>query len=212
MSHVMTEDEDEPHRPCPYCKSTDDCPHLLLVVDLTFEEALSGELQEAFCERLEPMSEEEADDSGDDGKARFKALLEEVERAADWIHEEEFDSGPGYGSTNRSYYCSTPERLQGAFDAFVAANQQGAANPQGLGDPGPSHPPAPWQASCAIAVATAKLRGLSVDDVVDLLLREPGARQVLDQRPAVVTVKFEDGSGVEIRSGGLALLAPRGRA
>ena len=93
----------------------------------------------------------------------------------------------------------------------MAVDQQGAVNPHGLGDPGPGHPPGEWQASRAIAVATAKLRGLSVDDVVDLLLREPGARQVLDKRPAVVTVKFEDGSGVEIRSGGLALLAPGSR-
>ena len=79
----MTEEEDEGQVLCPYCGIPDGCQHLLLVVDLTFHEAMGGELNDAFCERLAPSSEDEDDDSGDEYQERFAALMEEVERTAD---------------------------------------------------------------------------------------------------------------------------------
>ena len=77
-------------------------------------------------------------------------------------------------------------------------------------EPLPVEPEPECQASRAIAVAMARVKAesLSLDDVVELLVSEPGAVHAVDERPAAVIVKFEDGSGVGVHSRGLDLLAP----
>jgi len=48
----------------------------------------------------------------------------------------------------------------------------------------------------------------SLDDVVEVVLQQPGAVRVIDQCPAVVIVVFSDGSGVGVNQNGLDLLEP----
>ena len=67
-------------------------------------------------------------------------------------------------------------------------------------------------AKCAIEFAmqwVARKGGkCSLDDVVQLLLKQSGADDVIDERPLTVIVTFNDGSGVGVTQDGLDLLQP----
>ena len=119
----MTEARDEEGVVCPYCVSSDNCPHLLLMVDLTFHASSGGALFEAFRARWSLNFEEEGYDEDFDERGRFMELLDEVDSAADWDTDYEQEGGPGMSSTYRLFYCSTPERVQSAVEAFARAHR-----------------------------------------------------------------------------------------
>ncbi|SEN95319.1 hypothetical protein SAMN05216404_10916 [Nitrosospira multiformis] len=62
---------------CSYCASSDECAHVLLIVDRTFRTAEGGVLIDAFNERWSKLCE----DGGDDFEERepFENLLDEVD-------------------------------------------------------------------------------------------------------------------------------------
>jgi len=49
----------------------------------------------------------------------------------------------------------------------------------------------------------------SLDDIVQLLYKQPGAIDLVDERPIVMIVTFADGSGVGVNREGLDLLQPK---
>jgi hypothetical protein len=70
----------------------------------------------------------------------------------------------------------------------------------------------PGDRQAAMAMAAVGRRRLehdmSLDDIVEYLMSRPGSARVVDQRPAVVIVAFEDGSGVAVHAKGMDLLEP----
>ena len=126
---------------CPFCPpGTDDdpggdCPHLLLALDETFREPVSGALFEAFRERwssacsLEELWDDEEDNGDDTRPARdrgvllsrprrpfdesleFAALQDELDRLSDdrcWLDDE---GGPGQSSSLECFHTRDPSRV-----------------------------------------------------------------------------------------------------
>ena len=60
-----------------------------------------------------------------------------------------------------------------------------------------------------VAMEEALARKLSLDQIVEFLSDQPGVTEVIDQRPIVMIVKFDDGSGIGVNGKGLDLLQPR---
>jgi len=84
----LVEDEDESDEgsdeddgaTCPFCDTTEECDHLLLMVDKTFAEAQGGVLREAFNDRWFNRGEQARDaEEGD----FFQKRLDEVDSLAD---------------------------------------------------------------------------------------------------------------------------------
>lgn len=113
----MDEDEDtdyeENDQSCPFCGSTDECEHLLLVVDRTFQTAEGGTLWEQFNERWAVISEKV-----DGDYIAFGELLDEVDSLADASIEYVIEGGPGMTSAYSAYYCSKKEGIASALRLF----------------------------------------------------------------------------------------------
>lgn len=71
----MAENEDAS---CPFCQATENCDHLLLVVDITFRTAGGGLLFEAFDSKWSDLSTDQSDNEDFDESGVFEELLEEV--------------------------------------------------------------------------------------------------------------------------------------
>jgi hypothetical protein len=78
--------------PCPYCASTDDCPHLLLLVDKAFRASVGGSLMDAFNVHWFEISAAFGDDF--DERALFDRLLDQVRGLADDFKEYNVHGGP----------------------------------------------------------------------------------------------------------------------
>jgi hypothetical protein len=59
-----------------------------------------------------------------------------------------------------------------------------------------------------LAMEETIARKLSLDQIVEFLSEQPGVTEVIDQRPIVMVVKFDDGSGIGVNQQGLDLLEP----
>lgn len=99
---------------CPYCKSEFECEHVLLKVDLTFNETC-GPLSDSFEKLWGTIYEE--NNAGEDEDECFNydetyaSLLEEVpEYGLYW----DFEGGPGLSSSNISYYCDSAKAVKDA--------------------------------------------------------------------------------------------------
>jgi hypothetical protein len=57
-----------------------------------------------------------------------------------------------------------------------------------------------------VVMSRSKTEHLSLDEIVQLVAVQPGEAQIIEERPHVVMVGFEDGSGVGVNSEGLDLL------
>lgn len=110
-------DEDE-DASCPFCQATENCDHLLLVVDLTFRNAGGGLLFEAFDTKWSNLSDAQSEDEDFDESGLFEELLEEVETLADAQVESSQSSSPGMSSAYVSFFCSTRTRTQTALKKF----------------------------------------------------------------------------------------------
>lgn len=103
---------------CPFCESKGECPHLLLVVDRTFQAAEGGSLMEAFDERLSAwISKHEDAEHSDEGDG-FDDLVDEVSSLADADIYAVTDSAPGMSSTYSVYYASSEENANLALQAL----------------------------------------------------------------------------------------------
>jgi hypothetical protein len=110
-------DEDDGEVHCPFCDTTDDCGHLLLMVDRTFRHAEGGLLYEAFNARWADIMEK-ADDPDFDEREPFDELLEEVDSLSDSELTSSPDSAPGMSSTYSFYYCSSKKKALAAAKRF----------------------------------------------------------------------------------------------
>ena len=108
-------DEDDTEPACPYCGSTDDCRHLLLVVDQTFRHAEGGLLMEEFNRRWSDTMQASPD--GDESEP-FDALVEEVDVLANATARSASDSVPGMSSAYGIYYVSSVAKGKAALKAF----------------------------------------------------------------------------------------------
>jgi len=109
---------------CPYCFSVDDCPHLLLFVDITFRHAEGGVLWKVFNEawsRIEDANGERADFDEDQA---FRELLEEVDSLSAFSTEFEHDGGPGGCSGYQVYYAAYPQRANATLQQFTKTARQ----------------------------------------------------------------------------------------
>lgn len=103
--------------PCPYCASTGACPHLLLLVDKTFRQAIGGSLMRAFNARWSAICEAGGDDF--DEREPFDELLDEVHGLADDANEYEVDGGPGSFSEYVTYFSASEASASDALQRFT---------------------------------------------------------------------------------------------
>ena len=111
--------EDEEEIRCPFCDTTDNCDHLLLLVDETFRQAEGGLLYEAFNKRWAKIVRE-ADDPDFDEREPFDELLEEVNSLSDSELSASTDSAPGMSSNYSYFFCSSKIKTLAALKKFTA--------------------------------------------------------------------------------------------
>lgn len=104
---------------CPYCHTTRDCEHLLLLVDTADREAKGGALSGAFNSRLNRLIEEGEDDPKFDEGDVFQDLLADVESLSDEQIESDFEGGPGASTDYVFYFCSSKRRTDEAVKSFA---------------------------------------------------------------------------------------------
>jgi hypothetical protein len=105
---------------CPYCHTSENCGHLLLMVDRTFRNAEGGLLWEAFNKRWADIMEK-ADDQDFEERAPFDELLEEVDSLSDSELTSSPDSVPGMSCAYSFYFCSSKKKALAAVKRFVSA-------------------------------------------------------------------------------------------
>jgi hypothetical protein len=103
---------------CPFCDTTDNCDHLLLLVDETFRQAEGGMLYEAFNAKWAKIVTE-ADDPDFDEREPFDDLLDEVDSLADSQLTASPDSVPGMSSNYSYFYCSSKAKTMAALKKFT---------------------------------------------------------------------------------------------
>ncbi len=104
---------------CPYCHTTQDCEHLLLLVDTGDRWAKGGALGETFNARLNRLLEEGEDDPNFSEQEVFDDLLADVESLADEQFESDFEGGPGMSTDYAFYFCSSKRRTDEAVKSFA---------------------------------------------------------------------------------------------
>lgn len=102
---------------CPYCNSEDSCEHLLLQVDLTFRDAVGGELYKVFREKWFSILDANEDINNFDEREAFERLLEDVACLADAERCWEFEGGPGQSCNYQAFFCN------GEKSRAIAINQ-----------------------------------------------------------------------------------------
>ena len=125
MTPLVTEtpedEDDNGSQGCPYCHSSDDCPHLLLFVDVDNHDAQGGLLFEAFNEVWRSFCSQHDDDL--ERNPPFRDLLEEVDSIASAAPPEfETDQGPGTCFGYRAFYLDSPRERKAAIKKFRAAS------------------------------------------------------------------------------------------
>jgi hypothetical protein len=113
----MNNDDDLNGGPqCPYCKSSNDCEHLLLMVDRTFRKAEGGLLMDAFNERWSELVEG-AGKKWNESDA-FDRLLDKVDSLADFDRDLDDEGGPGMSSSYIIFYVKTEGKADHALENF----------------------------------------------------------------------------------------------
>jgi hypothetical protein len=110
-------DDDGGAEEYPFCSSTDECDHVLLVVDRTFRAAEGGVLMEAFNDRWSRLCEEGGDDF--DEREPFDSLGEEVDSYADSSADYDIEGGPGMSSSYSIFYVQSVDKADAAVARFV---------------------------------------------------------------------------------------------
>jgi hypothetical protein len=116
----LDEDEDNEEVLCPYCHTSENCDHLLLMVDRTFRHAEGGLLYKAFNSRWADIMEK-ADDPDFEEREPFDELLDEVDSLSDAELTSSPDSAPGMSATFSFYFCSSKKKAMAAAKKFSKA-------------------------------------------------------------------------------------------
>ena len=103
---------------CPHCVSTDDCPHVLMLVDKTFRTAAGGSLMKAFNARWSEICEAGGDDF--DEYEHFDDMLDQVHGLADDFNKYAVDDGLGSFCENAVYFSESEISATAAFQRFTA--------------------------------------------------------------------------------------------
>ena len=104
---------------CPYCHTTQDCEHFLLLVDTAERVAKGGTLRGTFNARLNRLLAEGEDDPKFGERHVFQDLLVDVEALADEQIESDFEGGPGQSTDYVFFFCSTRRRTDEAVKSFA---------------------------------------------------------------------------------------------
>ena len=101
----MDDKSEDGESACPFCGSSGDCNHHLLVVDKSFRTAEVGALMHAFNARWSALIEDAADDF--DEREAFDKLLVEVNALSDAEIECDHEGGPGMSSSHATYFTKS---------------------------------------------------------------------------------------------------------
>lgn len=112
------EDDDDGELRCPFCQSTENCDHFLLMVDRTFRTAEGGPIYDAFKSKWSDRTADQSENEEFDEGAAFQELLEEVDCLADEQVDSYPSSAPGMSSAYISFFCSSKKRTQLAVKKF----------------------------------------------------------------------------------------------
>jgi hypothetical protein len=107
---------------CPFCDSTDECPHLLLIVDKTFRAAEGGILMDAFNFSWSKLCEEHEDDPDFDESGPFEEMLSEVDSLSDAMNEYDHNGSPGMSCAYAVFYVSDKAKGKAALKRYCAAH------------------------------------------------------------------------------------------
>lgn len=107
--------------PCPYCASTDDCPHLLLFVDKAFRVAVGGSLMDAFNVHWFEIRGASGDDF--DERALFDRLLNQIRGLADDFNEYNAHGGPRSCCEYAVYFAESENSKMIALQIFRLKSQ-----------------------------------------------------------------------------------------
>ena len=108
---------------CPYCNTSEDCPHLLLLVDVTFRSAEGGILLSEFNEKWQDIFEEKCERIDFDEAWEFDKLLEVLDKMSDREITREFEGGPGQSSTYQAFYCANEKVVKKILTFFTSSNK-----------------------------------------------------------------------------------------
>ena len=108
---------------CPYCKTSEDCPHLLLFVDVTFRTAEGGILMSEFKEKWQDIFDEKCELNDFDEAWEFDKLLEIVSNMSDHDITREFEGGAGQSSTYQAFYSTNAKVVKKLLKFFSSSNQ-----------------------------------------------------------------------------------------
>ena len=103
---------------CPYCQTTQDCAHLLLLVDTVDREAKGGALYKAFNTRWFGILDEGENDHDFRENESFDDLLSDVGCLADVQIESNFEGGPGMSTDYVYCFCSSKQKTDDAVKSF----------------------------------------------------------------------------------------------
>ena len=119
IGKIMGSEKDQ--NECPFCHTTNDCLHLLLIVDKTFRTADGGQLRKAFNSRWYAICVEQTKDDEDfDESALFEKLIEEVDSLSDATNRYDHEGAPGCSSEYQLFFCETQEKIKAAKLSFEA--------------------------------------------------------------------------------------------
>jgi hypothetical protein len=107
--------EDGPAK-CPFCLSTENCPHLLLVVDKTFRTAEGGVLMRAFNGRWSDRLSQLDGDANE--REPFEELLDEVQSLCDEMLDDHGGGAPGMSSSCVVYFVSSENKARDVVARF----------------------------------------------------------------------------------------------
>jgi len=120
---VQEFDNEEGARVCPYCSCSNDCDHLLLLVDKTFRDAEGGALMRLFNDRWSDLCQMGGDDF--DEREHFEDLLEEIDSCADYSADFDYEGGPGRSSAYSIYYVKSAEKSKDILARLTARFMSG---------------------------------------------------------------------------------------
>ena len=123
IGKIMSSERDQ--NECPFCHTTNDCLHLLLIVDKTFRTADGGSLKESFNSYWYAIREENTNDDGEidkdfDERESFEELIEEVDSLSDATNRYDHEGAPGCSSEYQLFFCETQEKIKAAKLSFEA--------------------------------------------------------------------------------------------
>jgi hypothetical protein len=115
-------DPSEP-RSCPFCESTGECPHLLVLMDASFQQVQGGRFADAFLECLEEHPRYEVDCI-----EAFNELTDGVSDRSTTMRRHYEEGGPGQSSLIMACYGTCEDDIQKVSD-YLRPSRRGHERP-----------------------------------------------------------------------------------